>query len=101
VICPVCDKELEVLAAIVKAPDGTVYHSGCAPLRVIAAQVAPGLAEQSICFACAEKKGGVIPDPYVVTSWIAFCIICAEATGCTHVRDFKWPSGARPTRITT
>lgn len=90
-ICPVCKIEIAPLAAVIGS-----YHAGCAPLKEIAAAVHPGLASQSICFACAEKKGGRIPSPYVCTSWIAHCIICGEATGCTHVRDFRWPGGIRP-----
>ena len=77
---------------------GAKRYSFAAPLKEIAAAVHPGLAEQSMCHACAKKNGGRAPDPYVCTSWIAFCIICGEATGCTHLRDFIWPGGVRPKR---
>jgi hypothetical protein len=90
-ICPVCKRELEPLAAVIGP-----YHAGCAPLKEIAADVDPGLAAQSICWDCARAKGGECPDPHVVTGWIAFCIVCGKATGCTHVRDFRWPDWVRP-----
>ena len=64
----------------------------------IAALVHPGLAETSICFACAKNKGGRAPDDSAATCWIAFCIVCGEAKSCTHVRDFRWPGGVRPTK---
>ena len=92
-ICPICKGEIEMLAAIVTAPDGVVYHSGCAPCKIIAAQNAQ-MDHEAICFACAAKKGGVLPDPYVVTCWIGTCMVCGEATGCTSTSDFRWPGGA-------
>ena len=56
---------------------------------------------EAICFPCAQKKGGEMPDPYVATSWIGTCMICGEATGCTSVRDFSWTGGVRPTPSAT
>ena len=63
-----------------------------------AALVHPTLAETSICLDCAKAKGGRAPEDGVATFWTAFCIVCGKAMSCTHVRDFRWPGGVRPTR---
>ena len=90
--CPVCKKEIEPLAAIIGP-----YHAGCAPIKKIAKVNDMTMGDISICWGCAAAKGGLSPDPSVVTSWIGTCIICKMATGVTHVRDFRWPGGVRPT----
>ena len=89
--CPVCNREIEPLAAVVGP-----YHAGCAPVKDIALVNDTTMGDVSICWRCAEAKGGVAPNPSVVTSWIGTCVVCKKATGVTHVRDFRWPGGLRP-----
>ena len=67
-------------------------------LQKAAAENDPQMGEFSICDVCAKAKSGIAPEHHVATGWIATCIVCNEPRHCTHVRDYRWPGGVRPTK---